>query len=114
MALYLAADVMVVTPLSDGMNLVAKEYVASRTNNRGVLVLSEFAGAAADLREAIIVNPNDVEELANAILRAIAMSPDEQQQRMEAMRWHLRTHDVQAWISAFLAGLDKAVSERLG
>jgi trehalose 6-phosphate synthase len=111
-ALYLAADVMVVTPLRDGMNLVAKEYVASRVDNRGVLVLSEFAGAAVDLPEAIVVNPNDVDALKDAILRAIAMSPDEQRQRMEAMRWHLRTHDVHAWISGFLTGLDKAVSGR--
>lgn len=107
-ALYRAADIMLVTPLSDGMNLVAKEYVASRTDNRGVLVLSEFAGAAAELTDALLVNPNDLDDLGNAIVRAVRMSPVEQARRMEAMRGHLRSHDIQAWISGFLTGLDKA------
>lgn len=107
-ALYLAADVMVVTPLRDGMNLVAKEYVASRANNRGVLVLSEFAGAAAEFSEALLVNPNDPDDLKHAMLRAVAMTPEEQAQRMDTMRRHLRKHDAHAWIEAFLTGLDKA------
>ena len=110
-ALYRAADVMLVTPLSDGMNLVAKEYVASRTDNRGVLVLSEFAGAAAELTDALLINPNDLDDLANAIVRALRMNPAEQARRMETMRGHLRTHDIQTWISAFLTGLDKAAGE---
>ncbi len=113
-ALYLAADVMVITPLADGMNLVAKEYVASRTDNQGTLVLSEFAGAAAELTEAIIVNPNDVDDLKSGILRAITMPSGEQRQRMEAMRWQLRTHDVHGWISAFLTAVDKAAAHHRG
>lgn len=84
---------MVVTSLSDGMNLVAKEYIASRIDNRGTLVLSEFTGAAAELDEAILVNPNDADELKHAILRAITMSPTEQNKRMKAMRDRLRAHD---------------------
>ena len=106
LAMYVAADVMVVTSLSDGMNLISKEYVASRADNRGVLVLSEFTGAAAELGQAILVNPNDIDDLKNAILRAVAMSPSEQRKRMEAMRTHLREHDAQAWIDSFLARLE--------
>ncbi|TWP46113.1 trehalose-6-phosphate synthase [Lentzea tibetensis] len=105
MALYVAADVMVVTPLRDGMNLVSKEYVASRVDNRGVLVLSEFAGAAHELSEALLVNPNDVDDLKNAVLRAVAMSPAEQGRRMEVMRKHVREHDAQAWVDGFLKDL---------
>jgi trehalose 6-phosphate synthase len=110
LALYRAADVMVATPFSDGMNLVAKEYVASRVDDRGVLVLSEFAGSAAELREAILVNPNDTDDLKDAILRAIAMRPLEQGQRMKAMRERLRTHGSEAWIASCLTALERAAS----
>jgi trehalose 6-phosphate synthase len=109
-ALYAAADVMVVTSLSDGMNLVAKEYVASRVDNRGALVLSEFAGAATELREALLVNPNDIRGLKNAILLAATMDVAEQKRRMDAMRWQIRRHDVQAWASNFLNALQKAAA----
>lgn len=105
-ALYRAADVMVVTSLSDGMNLVAKEYIASRIDNRGTLVLSEFTGAAAELDEAILVNPNDADELKHAILRAITMSPTEQNRRMKAMRDRLRVHDSRTWVAEFMTSLD--------
>jgi trehalose 6-phosphate synthase len=111
-ALYRAADVMVATSLSDGMNLVAKEYVASRVDNRGALVLSEFTGAAAELDEAILVNPNDADELKHAILRAITMSPTEQNRRMKAMRDHLRSHDSHAWIASFMTSLDSTWAPR--
>jgi trehalose 6-phosphate synthase len=107
-ALYRAADVMVATPFSDGMNLVAKEYVASRVDDRGVLVLSEFAGAAAELEEAILVNPNDTEDLKDAILRAIAMGPAEQSRRMKAMRDRLRVHNSRAWLASFMTDLEGA------
>ncbi|MEV6643014.1 trehalose-6-phosphate synthase [Amycolatopsis sp. NPDC051371] len=107
-ALYRAADVMVATPFSDGMNLVAKEYVASRVDDRGVLVLSQFAGAAAELGEAILVNPNDSDDLKDAILRAIAMRPAEQERRMGAMREHLRAHGSHAWTVSFLTALERA------
>src|SRR5690606_29412831 len=76
-ALYRTADVMLVTPLRDGMNLVAKEYVASRVDERGVLVLSEFAGAAHELRDAMLVNPFDPEGLASGIAEAIRLPPEE-------------------------------------
>jgi trehalose 6-phosphate synthase len=107
-ALYRAADVIVATSLSDGMNLVAKEYVASRVDNRGALVLSEFTGAAAELHEAILVNPNDANELKHAILQAITMSPTEQHKRMKAMRDRLRTHDSHMWVASFMTSLDGA------
>ena len=82
-SLYRAANVMLVTPLRDGMNLVAKEYVAARTDLDGVLVLSEFAGSAHELPEALIVNPYSIDEMAEAFARALTMSAAERRQRME-------------------------------
>jgi trehalose 6-phosphate synthase len=104
-ALYLAADVMLVTALRDGMNLVAKEYVASRIDNRGALVLSEFAGAADELKSSLLVNPHDIEGLKDAIVRAIEMTPGEQGRRMRALRRRVREHDVEDWSREFLAAL---------
>ncbi|MDR1635003.1 MAG: trehalose-6-phosphate synthase [Bifidobacteriaceae bacterium] len=104
-ALYLAADVMLVTALRDGMNLVAKEYVASRVDGRGALVLSEFTGAADELRQALLVNPHDIDGLKNAILRAVAMSPREQRRRMQALRRRVLENDVSSWASSFLGTL---------
>jgi trehalose 6-phosphate synthase len=101
---YRAADVALVTPLKDGMNLVAKEFCASRVDNRGVLILSEFAGVAEELRKgAVIVNPHDTEGVASAIGLALNMSESEQHGRMEAMRSHIRTHDIFNWFHAFTA-----------
>ncbi|WP_259557180.1 bifunctional alpha,alpha-trehalose-phosphate synthase (UDP-forming)/trehalose-phosphatase [Brachybacterium sillae] len=105
-ALYMAADVVLVTALRDGMNLVAKEYVASRPDLRGVLVLSEFAGAADELRAAILVNPHDIDELKAATLRALRMPDDEQEEAMRSLRRQVMDHDVQAWAHAFLAELE--------
>ena len=104
-ALYLAADIMLVTPLRDGMNLVAKEYVACRVDNSGALVLSEFAGASQELREAILVNPHDLEGLKQAIRHAAELSPNEGTSRMRRMRRVVRRYDVQAWARAFLDAL---------
>jgi trehalose 6-phosphate synthase len=104
-ALYLAADVMLVTALRDGMNLVAKEYVASRVDNRGVLVLSEFAGAADELGSAIHINPHDIGGLKDAIMRAIDMPAAEQGRRMRALRRRVREHDVEDWSREFLEAL---------
>ncbi len=104
-ALYLAADVMLVTALRDGMNLVAKEYVASRLDNRGVLVLSEFAGAADELGTALRINPHDIDGLKDAIMRAVTMSPAEQGRRMRALRRRVREHDVEDWSRDFLHAL---------
>lgn len=106
-ALYLAADVMLVTALRDGMNLVAKEYIATRADNRGALVLSEFTGAADELRRAIRVNPHDIEGLKDAIMAAIEMPPAEQGRRMRALRKRVLEHDVEAWSSSFLAALEE-------
>ncbi|MFC0673432.1 bifunctional alpha,alpha-trehalose-phosphate synthase (UDP-forming)/trehalose-phosphatase [Brachybacterium hainanense] len=105
-ALYMASDVCLVTALRDGMNLVAKEYVASRPDLRGVLVLSEFAGAADELRAAILVNPHDIDELKAAILQALNMPEEEQEQAMLSLRRQVLDHDVQAWARAFLAELE--------
>jgi trehalose 6-phosphate synthase/phosphatase len=105
-ALYAAADIMLVTPLRDGMNLVAKEYVASRLHGDGVLVLSEFAGAAEELGgDALIVNPYDTEGLVAAIKKAIDMPVDEQMQRMNRLRELVSTHDVHHWTEQFLGAL---------
>ncbi|GAA1848570.1 trehalose-6-phosphate synthase [Microbacterium koreense] len=107
-ALYLAADVMLVTALRDGMNLVAKEYVACRVDNRGTLVLSEFAGAADELGTALRVNPHDIDTLKDTIVRAIEMPPAEQGRRMRAMRKKVLDNDVAKWSSDFLKALAQA------
>ena len=106
-ALYLTADVMVVTPLRDGMNLVAKEFVAARRDGGGALVLSEFAGAAAELDDAFLVNPHDVDGLKDTLLRALEAPPEELAARMTAMRAHLREHDVYTWARGYLTALDR-------
>lgn len=106
-ALYLAADVMAVTPLRDGMNLVAKEYIAANVDNGGALVLSEFTGAAAELTEAYLINPHDVDSLKETIVRALDASPAENRARMRAMRRQVRSHDVRAWARAYLKQLER-------
>ncbi|WP_349828322.1 alpha,alpha-trehalose-phosphate synthase (UDP-forming) [Brevibacterium litoralis] len=111
-ALYLAADVVLVTSLRDGMNLVAKEYVACRTSGDGVLVLSEFTGAADQLTQALMVNPHDITHLKDTIVRAVEMDPKEQRRRMKAMRRKLRHEDVQTWSADFLAALDEFDSDK--
>ena len=111
-ALYLAADVMVVTPLRDGMNLVAKEFVATRTDRRGVLVLSEFTGAAVELAEALHVNPYDVDRTAEVYYRALTMPADERAERMQALRARVTTYDVHRWVHTFLDELDRVSSLR--
>ena len=104
-ALYCAADVMMVTPLRDGMNLVAKEYVAARVDLGGALVLSEFAGAAGELRQAFLCNPHDLQSVKDALLRAVQVDQTEVGRRMRAMRRHLRGHDVRHWANSFLSAL---------
>ncbi len=104
-ALYLAADVMLVTSLRDGMNLVAKEYVACRHDETGALVLSEFTGAADELGSAFLVNPHDIEGLKDAIVRAATISPREARRRMRAMRRRVLEHDVAYWARTFLDAL---------
>jgi trehalose 6-phosphate synthase len=104
-AFFAAADVMLVTPLRDGMNLVAKEYVASRHDEGGVLVLSEFAGAAIELKDAVLVNPHDTDGVKDALHTALTMDPAEAKRRMRAMRRQVLTHDVDRWARSFLDAL---------
>jgi trehalose 6-phosphate synthase/phosphatase len=103
--LYVAADVALITPIRDGMNLVAKEFVASRSDKRGVLILSETAGAASELGEAIIINPTDRREVANALLQALTMPLQEQVMRNEFMQKRLKNYDVIKWADDFIAQL---------
>jgi trehalose 6-phosphate synthase/phosphatase len=105
-ALYRAADVMLVTPIRDGMNLIAKEFVASRVDNDGVLVLSEFAGAAAELAESIQVNPFDIDGSAAAYHRALHLAEDDRRSRMQALRQRVIAADVHAWVARYLRALD--------
>jgi trehalose 6-phosphate synthase len=107
-ACYRAADVMMVTPFRDGMNLVAKEYVASRVEDSGVLVLSEFAGAADELEDALLVNPNDVDWLASTLDRAARLPAEEQRRRMASLRARVAESDVFAWSRRCLEPLDVA------
>ncbi|MEH0937371.1 alpha,alpha-trehalose-phosphate synthase (UDP-forming) [Micromonospora psammae] len=115
-ALYRVADVMAVTPLRDGMNLVAKEYVAARVDDTGALLLSEFAGAAAELPQAYLVNPHDLEGLKQGLLSALRAAPEDLGDRMRAMRAHLHRHDIRAWAGSYLNALDDTGSlvTRLG
>jgi trehalose 6-phosphate synthase len=108
-AMYLAADVMVVTPLRDGMNLVAKEYVAARRDEQGTLVLSEFTGAAAELTDAFLVNPHDVEDLKRGILTALRATPQDRAARMRRMRTVVHSHTVEQWAQEFLDALAATV-----
>ncbi|WP_122263681.1 alpha,alpha-trehalose-phosphate synthase (UDP-forming) [Ornithinimicrobium cerasi] len=107
-ALFKVADVMLVTPLRDGMNLVAKEYVTARHDGGGALVLSEFTGAAEEMRSAYLCNPHDIAGLKETILRAIRDDPALKRRRMASLRRRVRRHDVQTWAEAFLTALDAA------
>jgi trehalose 6-phosphate synthase len=109
-AFFVAADVMLVTPLRDGMNLVAKEYVACRSDLGGALVLSEFTGAAAELRQAYLTNPHDLEGVKDAIEAALEQSPEEGRRRMRALRRQVLAHDVDRWARAFLDALAQSKS----
>jgi trehalose 6-phosphate synthase len=104
---YRAADLCMVTSLHDGMNLVAKEFVASRVDGEGALILSQFTGATRELRDAIIVNPYDMEQLANAIREALEMKAEERQSRMRHMRQMVREHNVYRWAGNLLTELSE-------
>ena len=104
-AFFVASDVMLVTPLRDGMNLVAKEYVACRSDLGGALVLSEFTGAAAELRQAYLVNPHDLEGVKDAIEAAINQPVEEGRRRMRSLRRQVLAHDVDRWARSFLDAL---------
>jgi trehalose 6-phosphate synthase len=104
-AFFVASDVMLVTPLRDGMNLVAKEYVACRSDLGGALVLSEFTGAAAELRQAYLANPHDLEGVKDTIEAALNQTPEEGRRRMRALRRQVLAHDVDRWARSFLDAL---------
>ena len=106
-AYYRSADFCMVTALHDGMNLVAKEFIAARDRDTGVLILSRFTGAARELREALLVNPYDIEDTAAAIRRAVEMPRDEQQERMSRMRSQVREHNVYRWAALLLSELGR-------
>ncbi|ETW23311.1 trehalose-phosphate synthase [Mycobacterium gastri 'Wayne'] len=113
-AYFVASDVMLVTPLRDGMNLVAKEYVACRSDLGGALVLSEFTGAAAELRQAYLVNPHDLEGLKDAIEAALNQTDEEGRRRMRALRRQVLAHDVDRWARSFLDALAEARPQNPG
>ncbi len=105
-ALYRAADVMAVTPYRDGMNLVAKEYVAARGDLGGALVLSEFAGAAAEFKQAYLVNPHDINGVKDGLMRALFDPVEDRRRRMRTMRRHLFSHDLDHWAQSFFDALE--------
>jgi trehalose 6-phosphate synthase len=102
---YRSADVCLVTALHDGMNLVAKEFVAERQDDDGVLILSQFTGASRELHDALIVNPYDTEQLADAIRRALEMDVGERRARMKRMRAVVRDNNVYRWAASLISGL---------
>jgi trehalose 6-phosphate synthase/phosphatase len=105
-ALYTLADVALITPIRDGMNLVAKEFVATRTDKKGVLILSEMAGASLELNGAILINPTDKRTLAAAIIQALTMDEQEQTQRMQMMQDRIRVYDIFKWTEDYMDQLD--------
>ncbi len=112
-AFYSACDVAVITPLRDGMNLVAKEFVASRKDKRGVLLLSEMAGTAEELKDALLINPNDEQEIADMIYRALSMPEAEQELRMERMQESLKRNTVLNWAESFFRELKETKESQI-
>ncbi len=106
-ALYNLADVALVTPFRDGMNLIAKEYVASTPADKGVLVLSEMAGAASELGEAIIINPHNLNQMTEAMREALEMEPEEKRTRNNLMKYRLRRYDIHRWAQEFVQKLQE-------
>ncbi|MBD3343974.1 MAG: bifunctional alpha,alpha-trehalose-phosphate synthase (UDP-forming)/trehalose-phosphatase [Chitinivibrionales bacterium] len=111
-ALYHCADILLVTPLRDGMNLVAKEYMAARQDHRGIAVISETTGAASEFNEALVVNPNNTREIADALHRALSMPPEERRRRAGAVNHRLERYDVKRWAGEFLQKLDHVIDHR--
>ncbi len=112
-ALYQFADVCLVTPMRDGMNLVCKEYVASRSSNNGVLILSEMAGASKELTDALIVNPNNVVQMSQTIMAALTMPAEDQARRMKAMRDTVRQYNITNWVHVFMNRLKEVKDMQL-
>lgn len=111
-AYYLAADVALVTPLADGMNLVAKEYVATRSDDGGALILSELAGAAVELKAALMVNPYNIDQIASQLQHALELEPEEQLSRMCALRATVKKNTLTDWSRSFLNALNAAKTAR--
>jgi trehalose 6-phosphate synthase/phosphatase len=111
-AYYEASDIALLTPLRDGMNLVAKEYIASHPDNDGVLILSEFAGAAEELHEALLVNPYDIDQIAARIKAALTMPDEIRRDHMRALRQRVHINNLENWSSSFLEALDEASRAR--
>jgi trehalose 6-phosphate synthase len=114
MAYYRAADTCLVTSLHDGMNLVAKEFVAARADGDGTLVLSRFAGASRELSDALLVNPYDVDQVADAIAYALTMEPRERRARMARMRELLQEHNVYRWAANLVTDLARLRAVSVG
>ena len=112
LALYRISEVAMITPLRDGMNLIAKEYVATKTDGKGVLILSEMAGAVEELREAIIVNPNSIDEIAEALKKALSMPENEQIRRNRIMQERLRNYDIKVWAHDFMSSLSQVKKDQ--
>ncbi|WP_411767085.1 bifunctional alpha,alpha-trehalose-phosphate synthase (UDP-forming)/trehalose-phosphatase [Winogradskyella sp. A3E31] len=104
--LYTSSDVALITPVRDGMNLVAKEYVATRTNQDGVLILSEMAGASKELNDALLINPNSFDDFATALNRALTMPLEEQKSRMKILQKRLKRYTVEKWAEEFFKSLE--------
>ena len=111
--LYSSADVALLTPLRDGMNLVAKEYIASKVKQKGVLVLSEMAGASKELGEAISVNPNNIVQTADAIYRALTMNDEERTKAMRTMQRRIKRYDIHKWASEFMKALEHTIDKQM-
>lgn len=109
--LYTSCDIALLTPIRDGMNLVAKEYVATRTDHKGVLILSEMTGAAQELNGALMINPNNFEQVADTLIKAIEMREEEQIKRNLQMQKRLKRYNVHKWASAFLTELQESTSK---
>jgi len=104
---YKAADLCLVTALHDGMNLVAKEFVAARNDECGVLILSIFTGAARELRDSLLINPYDIDQTAEAIRTALEMDPEDKQARMQRMRRAIRDHNIYWWAGGLITELSE-------
>jgi trehalose 6-phosphate synthase/phosphatase len=111
-ALYAAADIALVTPLRDGMNLVCKEYIASRIDKTGVLILSEMAGASKELYDALIINPTNKHAVANAIFQALTMPEGEQIRRMESLQQTIKKFDIKHWVKSFMDKLQEVEQKK--
>ena len=110
--LYTSCDIALLTPIRDGMNLVAKEFVATRINQTGVLILSEMAGAAHEMNEALIINPNNFEQISQTLIQAIEMPIDEQQQRNKTLQKRLKRYSVEKWANDFMKALHNTSQDR--